>query len=62
MLLEHVQDALAHAGDSDTTAELLTAVLRRGTGATFQRNTYRRRGDLPSIVASAITASAAQDR
>ncbi len=62
MLLEHVQDALAQAGDSDTAAELLTAVLGRGTGATFQRNAYRRSGDLASIVASAVTASAAQDR
>jgi carboxylate-amine ligase len=57
MLLEHVADALADAGDSDIVAELLAAVLARGNGAVFQRNTYSRSRHLPDVVtrAAAIT-------
>jgi hypothetical protein len=33
--------------------ELLTGVLRRGTGATFQREVFRRTGRLRDVVASA---------
>jgi glutamate---cysteine ligase / carboxylate-amine ligase len=58
MLLDHVRDALADAGDSDTAAELLAAILARGTGAAFQRDAYRRSSHLPSVatIAAAITA------
>jgi carboxylate-amine ligase len=35
LLLDHVSDALAHAGDTDTVTGLLSAVLRRGNGAAF---------------------------
>jgi carboxylate-amine ligase len=57
MLLEHISDALADAGDSDTVADLLAAVLTRGNGATFQRNTYRRSSHLPDVVTSAAAAT-----
>jgi carboxylate-amine ligase len=40
-LLEHVRDALDDAGDTDTVTELLSAVLARGNGATFQRGACR---------------------
>ena len=57
MLLDHVRDALADAGDSDTTADLLAAILARGTGVAFQRDAYRRSGHLPTVAttAAAIT-------
>ena len=58
MLLDHVRDALAEAGDSDTAAELLAAILARGTGATFQHDTYRRSSHLPSMAAAAATITA----
>jgi hypothetical protein len=38
--------------------ELLATVLARGNGAAFQRNTYQSSSRLPSVVASAATASA----
>jgi carboxylate-amine ligase len=53
-LLEHVRDALDQAGDTRTVTELLTAVLARGTGSTFQRNAYRD-GDLSQMIDSAAT-------
>ena len=57
-LLDHVQDALSDAGDADTVTELLTALLKRGNGATFQRSTYREAGDLRSVVAGAAALTA----
>ncbi|MBV9092915.1 MAG: glutamate--cysteine ligase [Streptosporangiaceae bacterium] len=57
LLLEHVNDALADAGDTETVTDLLTAVLRRGNGAAFQRNTYRRTGNLPEVVSRAAAAT-----
>jgi carboxylate-amine ligase len=59
MLLDHVRDALADAGDSDTAAGLLDAILTRGTGASFQRNAYRRSSRLPSVAAAAAAITAA---
>jgi carboxylate-amine ligase len=58
MLLDHAGDALADAGDSDTAADLLAAILARGTGAAFQRDAYRHSSHLPSVAttAAAITA------
>jgi hypothetical protein len=37
---------------------LLSAVLRRGNGAAFQRDAYRRSGSLPEMVSSAAAATA----
>jgi carboxylate-amine ligase len=58
LLLDHVHDALADAGETDSVTELLSAVLARGNGAAFQRNIYRSSSHLPSVVASAATATA----
>jgi carboxylate-amine ligase len=57
LLLEHISDALADAGDTDTVTDLLAAVLERGNGATFQRSAYRRSGRLPEVVTSAAAAT-----
>lgn len=57
LLLEHVSDALTDAGESGTVTDLLAAVLARGNGASFQRNTYRRSGHLPDIVTRATEAT-----
>jgi carboxylate-amine ligase len=57
LLLDHVRDALADAGDTDTVTDLLSAVLRRGNGAAFQRDAYRRSGSLPEMVSSAAAAT-----
>ena len=59
LLLDHVRDALDEAGETDAVRELLNAVLARGNGATFQRNTYRGpRGGLAQVVTSAVEATA----
>ena len=58
MLLDHVGEALADAGDADTAAGLLAAVLARGNGAAFQRRAYERAGHLRDVVASAVAATA----
>jgi carboxylate-amine ligase len=58
LLLEHVREALADAGEFDTVAEMLTAVLARGNGAAFQRKAHRRRGRLSDVVTSAAAATA----
>jgi carboxylate-amine ligase len=52
-LLGHVHDALSDAGDADTVAELLAAVLERGNGAAFQRSAYRETRDLRSVATGA---------
>jgi carboxylate-amine ligase len=57
LLLEHVSDALADAGETSTVTDLLAAVLARGNGASFQRHTYRRSGHLPDIVTRATEAT-----
>ncbi len=57
LLFEHVRDALADAGDIDTVTDLLTAVMDRGNGAVFQRDVYRRSGQLPSVISHAAAAT-----
>jgi carboxylate-amine ligase len=57
-LARHVGDALADAGDTDAVAGLLAAVLHRGNGAAFQREAYRRSGDLAEVVSGAVAATA----
>ena len=52
-LLAHVRDALADAGDLGTVTGLLTEARRRGTGAAFQREVFRRTGRLRDVVACA---------
>jgi gamma-glutamyl:cysteine ligase YbdK (ATP-grasp superfamily) len=58
MLLDHVSGALADAGETDTVREMLAEVLARGNGSTFQRDTYRRSGQLPEVVRSAVAVTA----
>jgi carboxylate-amine ligase len=57
LLLDHVRDALTDAGDTDAIRELLAAVLARGNGAAFQRETFADSGRLSDVVsrAAAIT-------
>jgi carboxylate-amine ligase len=57
-LLEHLSEALAEAGDTSIVSELLTAVLARGNGATFQRNAYRNGQHLPHVTSTATAATA----
>ena len=57
LLLEHVSDALADAGETGTVTDLLAAVMARGNGAAFQRNAYRRSGHLADVVSSAAAAT-----
>jgi carboxylate-amine ligase len=56
LLLEHARDALADAGDLGAVTGLAAGVLRRGTGASFQRDAFRRSGLLRDVVASAAAA------
>ena len=55
LLVEHVRDALADAGDTLLVADLLDAVLRRGNGAAAQRSEYQRRGRLMDVITAAAT-------
>jgi carboxylate-amine ligase len=55
LLVEHVRDALADAGDTLLVAGLLDAVLHRGNGATAQRSAYQRRGRLVDVITAAAT-------
>ena len=55
LLVEHVRDALAAAGDTLLVADLLDAVLRRGNGAAAQRSEYQRRGRLMDVITAAAT-------
>ncbi len=57
MLLDHCRDTLAEADEADTVAELLTALLTRGNGATFQRAAYRQSGRLSHVISSAVEAT-----
>jgi glutamate---cysteine ligase / carboxylate-amine ligase len=56
LLLEHTRDALADAGDLGAVTGLAAGVLRRGTGASFQRDAFRRNGLLRDVVTSAAAA------
>jgi glutamate---cysteine ligase / carboxylate-amine ligase len=53
LLLAHVRDALVDAGDLGTVTTLLAQVLRRGSGAAFQRDALRRTGNLRDVGAGA---------
>jgi carboxylate-amine ligase len=55
LLVEHVRDALADAGDIRLVTDLLDAVLYRGNGATAQRLEYQRRGRLMDVITAAAT-------
>jgi carboxylate-amine ligase len=53
-LLDHVTPALADLGDLDAVTELTGRLLNRGNGATLQRRTYERTGDLAEVVRSGV--------
>ena len=55
------REALADAGDADTVAGLLAALLARGNGASFQRAAYRRSGRLPDVISSAVAVTGSAD-
>jgi carboxylate-amine ligase len=55
-VLDRIQPWLADAGDLGTVTGLLTDVLRRGSGAAFQRDALRRTGNLRDVVAGAAGA------
>ena len=54
MLIDHCRDALSDTGDANTVTGLLTDLLARGNGASFQRSAYRRTGRLPDVISSAV--------
>jgi glutamate---cysteine ligase / carboxylate-amine ligase len=54
LLLDHCREALADTGDADTVAGLLTELLTRGNGASFQRAAYHRSGDLTDVIRGAV--------
>lgn len=56
LLLDHVRDALADAGDLDAVTGLVADVQRRGNGASFQRGSFGRSGRLRDVVTSAAGA------
>jgi carboxylate-amine ligase len=53
LLLGHVRDALSDAGDLAAVTGLMADVQRRGNGASFQRDAFRRTGRLREVVTSA---------
>jgi len=56
LLLEHVREALADAGDLGTVTGMVAEVRRRGNGAAFQRDAFRRSGLLRDVVTNAAAA------
>jgi len=56
LLLGHVRDALADAGDLGAVTGLVADVQRRGNGASFQRDAFGRSGLLRDVVTSAAGA------
>jgi glutamate---cysteine ligase / carboxylate-amine ligase len=58
-LLEHVRPVLEDHGEFDVVEDLVTTVLRRGTGATEQRRIYRASGTLTDVVAHAVNRTVA---
>jgi glutamate---cysteine ligase / carboxylate-amine ligase len=52
-LVDHVSDALDDAGDRHTVDGLVSTLLRRGTGATRQREVYKRTADLRAVIIDA---------
>src|SRR5918993_763063 len=59
-LLDHVRPALADTGDEQRITDGLGRLLRRGTGADFQRRVHRDTGDLAAVVRAAVSVTAGQ--
>src|SRR5205823_2819883 len=49
-----IADVCLRSEDAVTVARLLTDLLARGNGASFQRSAYRRSGRLPEVISSAV--------
>jgi glutamate---cysteine ligase / carboxylate-amine ligase len=60
-LADHVRPALADAGDERLVDDGLAALLRRGTGADFQRRIHAETGDPAEVVRAAVAATAGSD-
>jgi glutamate---cysteine ligase / carboxylate-amine ligase len=54
MLVDHLRPVLDDYGEFDVVEDLVTAVLRRGNGATAQRRVYRAGGRLTDVVTHAV--------
>jgi carboxylate-amine ligase len=54
-LFAHVRDALEDSGDRVFAQESLTALLKGGNGAQFQRDVLRRTGSLREVVAACVS-------
>ncbi len=59
-LVEHTREALEDAGDTDRVDDGVERLLSRGNGATQQRRTFERTGDLAAVVADAVQRTEAQ--
>jgi glutamate---cysteine ligase / carboxylate-amine ligase len=57
-LLNHVRPVLAEAGDEQRVTDGLGTLVRRGTGADFQRRVHRESGDLAAVVRAAVAVTA----
>lgn len=60
-LLGHVEPALSDLGDLSLVEQLVAALLDRGNGATAQRASFARTGDLRSVVLDAVSDGSAPD-
>lgn len=56
-LLEYVDPALSHSGDSTFVREGVAAILNRGTGADWQRASYKETGSLAGMIHAAVDAT-----
>jgi glutamate---cysteine ligase / carboxylate-amine ligase len=57
LLIDHCRDALDDAADTDAVTEMLSSLLARGNGASFQRAAFRQSGRLADVVNSAVAAT-----
>jgi carboxylate-amine ligase len=53
-LMDHIRPVLDDHGELEVVKDLVTTVLRRGNGATAQRQIYRTSGQLTDVVAHAV--------
>ena len=60
-LADHVRPALADAGDERLVDDGLAALLRRGTGADWQRTLHADTGDLAAVVRAAVAVTGGAD-
>jgi glutamate---cysteine ligase / carboxylate-amine ligase len=57
-LVDHLRPVLSDRGELDVVQDLISAVLRRGTGASMQRQIYRVSAELTDVVTHAVKATA----